>query len=524
MIVTNCSYFQHFSVVSPSEDHAVLYNLPVSTTSTTPPKPRKGYLKWDANHVRLPSSHRSQYPVVKEDGTEALECRWELVQNALLRPITNSRELEKAILSYNTKYEKIWNFRALHSLFEEELDERESAGFFNQVMPKIIDLALSLPELVPTAIPLLKQGQNKSISLSQQQAACLLANAFLCTYPRRNTQKKKSEYSQFPEINFNRLFQSHGNQVMEKIRCLCNYFRRVCCEMPTGVLTFTRRFIESKDYPDWSKCNVLISNETVPLHVTSCGTIEDQGEGLLQVDFANKFIGGGVLGSGCVQEEIRFVICPELILGKLFTEALKPQEALIMIGCEQFSQYSGYASTFTFDGDFIDTTMRDSSGRRECYIVGIDALHFLQSSHQFREELMVRELNKAYVGFYHPLSTPAPGIASGNWGCGAFGGDAHLKALIQIMVCCALRRPLAYFTFGDRDLRDRIHQMYTFLVENKFTVAQLWTSLKAFKKHNLTGDKLYSFICQDFYDKSKQTSIKTFLTVRIIHFLLEGSS
>lgn len=31
-----------------------------------------------------------------------------------------------------------------------------------------------------------------------------------------------------------------------------------------------------------------------------------------QADFANKYIGGGVLCGGCVQEEIRFAECPEL--------------------------------------------------------------------------------------------------------------------------------------------------------------------------------------------------------------------
>jgi hypothetical protein len=30
--------------------------------------------------------------------------------------------------------------------------------------------------------------------------------------------------------------------------------------------------------------------------VRSKGMIEDEGEGMLQVDFANKFVGGGVLG------------------------------------------------------------------------------------------------------------------------------------------------------------------------------------------------------------------------------------
>lgn len=37
------------------------------------------------------------------------------------------------------------------------------------------------------------------------------------------------------------------------------------------------------------------------------------------VDFANKNIGGGVLGFGSVQEEILFVIHPELIVSVLLT-------------------------------------------------------------------------------------------------------------------------------------------------------------------------------------------------------------
>lgn len=45
-----------------------------------------------------------------------------------------------------------------------------------------------------------------------------------------------------------------------------------------------------------------------------------------------RYVGGGVLGSGCVQEEIRYVICPELIVGRLFVEQLGDNEALLCIG------------------------------------------------------------------------------------------------------------------------------------------------------------------------------------------------
>ena len=39
-----------------------------------------------------------------------------------------------------------------------------------------------------------------------------------------------------------------------------------------------------------------------------------------------------MLGEGCVQEEIRFVICPELLVALLFTEVLEDNEAVVITG------------------------------------------------------------------------------------------------------------------------------------------------------------------------------------------------
>lgn len=74
--------------------------------------------------------------------------------------------------------------------------------FFNHLLPKIIKLALKLPTLITHPIPLLKQNHNHSISFSQIQIACLLANAFLCTFPKRNFICGYSEYYSYPQINF----------------------------------------------------------------------------------------------------------------------------------------------------------------------------------------------------------------------------------------------------------------------------------------------------------------------------------
>lgn len=58
------------------------------------------------------------------------------------------------------------------------------------------------------------------------------------------------------------------------------------------------------------------------------GGIESEGGGMLQADFANEFIGGGVLHGGNVQEEIRFVISPECLVSICCCDCMQPHEAV----------------------------------------------------------------------------------------------------------------------------------------------------------------------------------------------------
>jgi len=44
-----------------------------------------------------------------------------MIQEALLRSILSSQQLEEAILSYNQIYAQRWNFAALHHFFSEVL-------------------------------------------------------------------------------------------------------------------------------------------------------------------------------------------------------------------------------------------------------------------------------------------------------------------------------------------------------------------------------------------------------------------
>lgn len=81
---------------------------------------------------------------------------------------------------------------------------------------------------------------------------------------------------------------------------------------------------------------------------------------------------------------------------------------------------------------------------------------------------------QAYAGFC-PVegSTGSPiAVATGNWGCGAFKGNPHLKALLQIAACAVAGRDMAYFTFHDSQLKDNIADIYQFLLSHNVTAGK----------------------------------------------------
>jgi len=435
--------------------------------------------------VRLPFHRSSEYAEIGLDGVKRTFARWDLIQTSLLHPILNSYDLEKAIKKYNLRYANEWKFTALHEFFK-NLPADETQLFFKTILPQLINLALRLPELIQSPLPLLKKGTNHSISMSQEQAASLLANAFFCTFPRRNTSKRDAEYSSYPDINFQRLYQSNMPKVIQKLMCIYNYFKTVLHEMPTGVITFQRRSIHRDQIPEWR--NSALNFSTIKYHVSSNGTIEGA-HSMLQVDFANCYVGGGVLGSGSVQEEIRFVINSEMIVARLFTESLDQGEALVMIGCEQYSTYKGYASTFSYNGDFKDQTPVDSFRRKKSLVVAIDALHYKNVHEQFTEDKILRELRKAFAGFYNDGSTSGSiPIATGLWGCGAFNGHPLRSALIQFMACRLCRRNIAFFTFGDGYLAKQITDAFNLLVEKDISVGRLLKFLVDFRDNGNPND------------------------------------
>ncbi|NXG28987.1 PARG glycohydrolase, partial [Dromaius novaehollandiae] len=481
----------------PSANHTVTIRVDLLREGEVP-KPFPTHYKdlWDNKHVKMPCSEQNLYPVEDENGERTTGSRWELIQTALLNKFSCSHDLKEAILRYNVSYAKKWDFTALTDFCDKILEDAEAQHLFQSILPDMVKLALCLPSICTQPIPLLKQKMNHSITMSQEQIASFLANAFFCTFPRRNA-KMKSEYSSYPDINFNRLFEGRSPRKPEKLKTLFCYFRRVTEKSMSFSLFF---FFELKNryrmtFYDYYYCSFII--------------VKFSKSSPAEVDFANRFVGGGVTGAGLVQEEIRFLINPELIVSRLITEVLDHNECLIITGTEQYSEYTGYAETYRWARSHEDKTPRDEWQRRYTEIVAIDAFHFRRFLDQFGPEKIRRELNKAsnfllaYCGFSRPNVPPQhlSAIATGNWGCGAFGGDSRLKALIQILAAAEAGRDVVYFTFGDVELMRDIYSMHTFLCEKGQTVGDIYRLLLRYyneecRSCSTSGPdvKLYSFI------------------------------
>uniref|UniRef100_A0A1J3IXG8 poly(ADP-ribose) glycohydrolase n=1 Tax=Noccaea caerulescens TaxID=107243 RepID=A0A1J3IXG8_NOCCA len=436
--------------------------------------------------------------------------------------------------------------------FDKKISREESTNFFGEVLPVLSGLLLRLPSMLEThyqkadsvldgitsGLRLLGPQEAGIVFLSQELIAALLACSFFCLFPEVNRRSKHLQ-----KINFDKLFSfpsmSHCTKEENKIRCLIHYYERICRCMPTGFVSFERKVLSLEynphcvSYPKadyWAKSRTPLCS--VEIHTS--GAIEDQRGEALEVDFADEYFGGLTLSYDTLQEEIRFVINPELIAGMFFLPRMDANEAIEIVGVERFSRYTGYGPSFQYAGDYTDKKELDTFRRRKTRVIAIDAMPNPGST-QYKPDALLREANKAFSGYLHQCkyqidsdsnytrpeassSRPNPlpsataskvvessqrwcidheekiGVATGNWGCGVFGGDPELKIMLQWLAISQSGRPfMSYYTFGLQALQN-VNQVIEKVGLQELSVGDLWRKLVEYSAERLSRRTRLGFI------------------------------
>eukprot|EP00741_Cyanophora_paradoxa_P021261 tig00021348_g20521.t1 len=426
-----------------------------------------------------------------ELGFDELARAWPEIARQLRRKIETPEELEDVVKSIVAAREKVGkdavDASGLRSFVEEHLTAQERTAFFDDVLPAIQRAAHELPSL-PRFPVLEADGQ---VFFSNRECAGLVAGAFLCAAPA----PRRADAPRFNDFAFAALHGATGfeagaprcaPQAAAKLRCFANYLRRALLGPPTAprhVVVQRRRLARE---PRWDLSATPLAGVRPAFRLR--GAIEEAAPGVLQVDFANMYIGGGVLSTGCVQEEIRFALSPECLVSMLVCPVMQDDEAILISGTERYSDYKGYAFNLEFAGNHVDPTPMDERGNLRSYIVAIDAMDWRRGGawRQYRPECMRRELRKALAGFLPwpdvpPLDAAAP-IATGHWGCGAFLGDRELKFLLQAMAAAEAGRELHYYAFGDGAFVAGAALVWGLACARLRTVGALWSALLSYSE------------------------------------------
>ena len=341
-------------------------------------------------------------------------------------------------------------------------------------------LVLKIDELFKEKyIPILKTGENSENIFTRKQVALLFLLSFLDVLfveARKNMNyfnigylliKKHEVAVQFGRSFLNYLtvigkWISENNPILEE------------------QIIFKRNNINSMEY---------LYNQDTTKETKLCQLMMDTKESLFNgkasycVDFANKYIGGGVLNCGCVQEEILFCIDPEAIVSLYFMEVMSDNDAIGIYNTIQYSNYKGYGYSFTYDGCAID--FKDDKNNKKHRIIAIDAIslrysyNFFFSSNKTSSQDINRDIHKAYVGFSlaNLDNSIEKTISTGNWGCGAFGGNHELKFIQQwIAASFAGIDRLDYYTFGDKEAV-LVAKFYDKIKEKFKTAEKLYNAL-----------------------------------------------
>lgn len=413
-------------------------------------------------------------PVIENDYTLTMPTslpNWKYIQRALSR-ITKLEDLNvfyKSLLtSDKDKEEQKCSITEIAII--EALDEPEMK-VFKEVLPTITSLASHIDTILsPPPVMLLSQG---TVLFTRRQCASLIAAAVMGLFSTRLRRKEK-EFCML--MSYPYCFLAKENVQVTRGKALINYFHNVHTHMNDSAFMNEIVTIQKHRTAPLNPRNLLRCKQPLCLgEVTNDRSIMSYTDkDYLKADFANKYIGGGVLCGGCVQEEIMFMECPEATTALFVLPVMDDLTTCRIKNIRQYTKIGGYGRGIKVDTD-LGLSVKPHT------IVALDAqVISFHPTDQFSVESSLREMNKVYSAVSNVFEDEKklPPFVTGKWGCGAFGGNPEYKYLLQCIICSYVKRPMIFTTFHDEKLFDAINQFKTRIEADPPTVGNFicWLS------------------------------------------------
>lgn len=425
-------------------------------------------------HRALPCDHAKLWKCVSRLGSSRIQSLQEFER--LLRPLCSKHAQEAMSLRGLSAALAIDNFHG---------------KFFTRTLPFIIRTALELPRLrqklpneqLQIFKPSRQERSRQRLVLPRDVVASLVCNMFLCTFDYLHS--KLAGHALLPKPGFHVIFGSNKDHEVAKLRMMLAYFDRLAREgLPNGSLTTDRICGTALTKEQWAASRERL----LPLDLAPDKVGFESAPELAHVDFANKSIGGGVLAGGYVQEEIRFAMCPELLVLLLVCPVLGEGEVLQIAGAERYCSYRGYGLSLQYDGEYREQAATLPDGSIDNALLAMDAQDFRNADSglqaQLQDPRILRDLNKSLAAFT-PVDEASrkrfPVVATGNWGSGAFQGCPQLKALLQWASASRCGRSLRYFPF-DQDFGPSLQELSRRAVAKGVTVGELVLAIDTLKR------------------------------------------
>lgn len=147
------------------------------------------------------------------------------------------------------------------------------------------------------------------------------------------------------EWNFSYIFSYDSEKMQPIVSYLSSQLSKPKIE---GNLVIVRRcekvlHLEEVRKSEREMCRVEVKGEKTD--------IEEFTDGVVRMDFANKFIGGGALDYGNAQEEIMFLCHPEMFVSMLLCEKVKDNEVIGFQGFQKYFRMSGYRDDLKYEAE-----------------------------------------------------------------------------------------------------------------------------------------------------------------------------